>query len=267
MVVIASFLKHAVTSLDAISILSCEGATLSCYPHIRSLFEIHLYMRWIFQQDYETRGSAYYVWDIRRKRYWLRCYLNGTPEYTANAQHMAGTPGADGSIPHSQAELQAAVDHEDNRLNSAEFTSINAQFEQRISPSRKDVEWYKPFGASSLRDMAISLGDEGAYKVFYTQYSRATHGLSFEHQVDVNAGEGEIVFSHLRTLKSLDEVYRMTFNFAIQIFRTTLDRYRPGEMDAFNLKYETEWRDGFLSIPTVESRNGSLVITPRTHQG
>ena len=38
-VAILGFLKHAVTSLDAIHILSKEGATLACFPHIRSFLK------------------------------------------------------------------------------------------------------------------------------------------------------------------------------------------------------------------------------------
>jgi len=66
-VVILSFLKHAVTSLDSIHILAAEGATLACFPHIRSIFEIELYIKWIFQNDYKNRASAYFVWNIRKK--------------------------------------------------------------------------------------------------------------------------------------------------------------------------------------------------------
>ena len=65
-VCIGSFLKHAVGSLDAIHILVREGATTACLPHIRSVFEINLYLEWIFQADYEARGLAYYVWNLRK---------------------------------------------------------------------------------------------------------------------------------------------------------------------------------------------------------
>lgn len=257
-----SFLKHGVTSLDAINLLAKEGAALSCFPHIRSLFEIDLYLRWIFQEDYERRGTAYFVWNLREKRYWLRCYLEGTSEYAANVDHMRGSPGEHTEIPHTQEEIQNAIAHETARLALPEVAEVNNMFEQRVSNSGKDVEWYKPFGATSIRDMAVRLGDEGMYKVFYAQYSQATHGLSIEHQLHFNASEGKVIFDHIRTLQSIDEVFRMTLTYAFKIYRLVLGQYRPGELDAFNAKYVSEWRDSFCSIPKITKNGSTFTITP-----
>lgn len=266
-VVILSFLKHAVTSLDSISILSLEGAALSCFPHIRSLFEIDLYLRWILQEDYERRGTAYFVWNIRKKRYWLRCYLEGTPENSANTLHMEGSAGEHIVIPHTQEEIQNAIDHETARLSSPEVAEVNDLFEPFMAPSGKDVEWYKPFGVNSIRDMAVRLGDEGMYKVFYANYSQATHGLSMEHQLHFNAKKGEVIFDHIRTLQSIDQIFRMTFTYGFKIYRTVLERYRLGELEAFTRKYVTEWKEPSSSIPKVTKEGSTFTITPAQPTG
>ena len=67
-----------------------------------------------------------------------------------------------------------------------------------MASSGKDVKWYRPFGVNSIRDMAVRLGDEGMYKVFYAQYSQATHGLSLEQQLHFNVPHSEVVFDHIR---------------------------------------------------------------------
>jgi len=260
-VVLLSFMKHAVTSLDAISILSREGATLSCFPHIRSLFEIELYLRWIFQEDYARRGTAYFVWNIRKKRYWSRCYLDGTPEQAAHTAHMQGALFGDIVIPYDQEEIKTAVDHETTRLSSPELAAVNDLFESRMAASGKDVEWYKPFGVNSIRDMAIGLGDEGAYKVFYAKYSQLTHGQSFEQQLHFDTAHSVVVFDHIRTLQSIDEVFQMTLSFAFKIYRTVLENYRPSEINAFNRKYVEEWQKAFRSIPKVTKKGSTFTIT------
>lgn len=261
-VTLISFLKHGVTNLDAIHLLSREGAALSCFPHIRSLFEIDLYLRWIFQEDYELRGTAYFVWNIRKKRYWLRCYLEGTNEYAANVEHMSESPGESYSIPYTQEELRKAIDHENERLAKPEVAEVNEMFDRCMNNSGKDQEWYKPFRVNSIRDMAIRLGDEWLYKIFYTRYSRAVHGLSMERQFHFNASKRKLVFDHIRTFQSIDEIFRMTFNYAVKIYRLVLERYRPGELDAFKNKYESEWRDSFWSIPKVTKNGSTFDITP-----
>ena len=265
-VALLSFLKHGVTSIDAINLLVREGAILSCFPHIRMLFEIDLYLRWIFQEDYERRGTAYYVWNLRKERYWLRCYLEGTPEYAANIEHMRGSPGEHIEIPDTQQEIRKAIDQHTERLELPEVAEINEMFEQRVSNSGKDVEWYKPFGVNSIRDMAICLGDEGIYKMFYTRYSQATHGLSIRHQMHFNSSEGTVVYDHIRTLQSIDEVFRMTLTYAIKIYRLVLEKYRPGELGAFNSKYQSEWQKSFLSIPKVTKKGSTFTINPVTQQ-
>lgn len=253
-------MKHAITILDAIHILVKEGAALACFPHIRSLFEIDMYLRWIFASDYQNRGTAYFVWNIRRKRYWLRCYREGTPEYAANAAHMQDAPGGPPSIPHSQDAIQVAIDQEDSKLNCPETSLVNSLFDQMVSNSGKDVEWYKPFGVNSIRGMAIDLGDEATYKVFYAQYSQATHGLSLDHQMHFHAAEQEVVFDHIRTLDKVDQIFQMTFNYAMKVYRHTLSQYRPGEIDAFNRRYAEEWRNAFLNIPKVVKCGSSFTI-------
>ena len=260
-VAILCFLKHAVTSLDAIHILSREGATLACFPHIRSIFEIDLYLRWIFDDDYENRATAYFVWNIRRKRYWLRCYLQGTPEYASNMVHMQNAPGGNPQIPHTQQEIQAAIEQEDAKLNCPETSHVNSLFELHVTNSGKDVEWYHPLGPTSIRDMAVRLGDEALYKVFYAQYSQATHGLSIDHQIHFNAGTSEVIFDHIRTLNALDQVFQMTFTYAIRVFRICLERFRPGELNAFSRVYTEEWRQAIHMIPCVTKEGSKFTIT------
>jgi hypothetical protein len=259
-VAILGFLKHAVTSLDAVHVLSKEGAALACFPHIRSIFEIDLYLRWIFAKDYENRATAYFVWNTRRKRYWLRCYLQGTPEYDANDSHMQGAPGGPPSVPLSQQEIQSAIDIENNKLNCPETSHVNSLFDNHVKKSGMDVEWYRPFGVNSIRDMAISLRDEATYKVFYSHYSDVTHGLSLDQQMHFNAADGEVVFDHIRTLDNIDQVFQMASSYTIRVFRHSLDFYRSGEIEAFNRKYLTEWREPFESIPKVFKKGSTFTI-------
>jgi hypothetical protein len=262
-VTIGSFLKHAVTVLDAISILAKEGATWSCLPHLRSLFEIDLYLRWVFKEDFERRTTAYFVWELRRKRYWLRCYLHGTPEQLAHTEHMKGSLGENIAPPHSQAELAKAIAHEDKRLDAVEVAAINSMFDRMAKNSGNDLEWFAPFGPRSIRALAESLGEGGNYKVFYSHFSNVSHGLSFPQQLHFKASERQLIFDHIRTVDSLDQVLRLTFTFTIKIYREVLAHYRHGELDAFSRKYSGEWSSAIHSIPKVQKESNKFTITPK----
>ncbi|MFT4641377.1 MAG: hypothetical protein ACI8T1_004714 [Verrucomicrobiales bacterium] len=121
---------------------------MACFPHIRSLFEIDLYLRWIFEANYEDRGTAYFVWNIRRKRYWLRCYLEGTPEFDANKEHMTGPIAESVPIPYSKVQLQETIDHETSRLDLPELKHINEMFEAKVKANGTDGSWHQPLGPS-----------------------------------------------------------------------------------------------------------------------
>ena len=226
------------------------------------VFEIDLYLKWIFATDYEKRATAYFVWNIRRKRYWLRCFLQGTQEYSANLAHMQDAPGGIPQIPHTQQEIQAAIAQEDGKLNCPETAHVNSLFDLHVTKAGKDAEWYRPSGVSSIRDMAARLGEEAMYKVFYAQYSQATHGLSLDHQLHFNAANRELIFDHIRTLNALDQVFQMTFTYAMRVFRLSLARFRPGELDAFSRKYRQEWKAPARSIPRVVKSGSTFTITP-----
>jgi len=260
-VVILSFLKHAVTSLDAIHILAKEGATLACQPHMRSLMEINIYLKWIFMKDYERRATAYLVWNIRKKRYWLRCYLDETPEQRANKQHMEGelTEGLD--PPFSQDQLREFIRMEDERLQSPELREVNEFFDRIHRNSGADSQWYRPFGVTSIWAMAEQLGEQGLYKLFYKHYSQTVHGLSMDHQWHFDENSEEVVFDHIRTVESLDEVFNMTFAYAFMLFRLVLEKYRPGEIPAFNRKYFAEWQSPYMNIPKVETTDAGFSIS------
>ncbi|WPJ97808.1 DUF5677 domain-containing protein [Coraliomargarita algicola] len=260
-VCIGSFLKHAVSALDAIHILVQEGATTACQAHIRSIFEINLYIEWICQEDYEKRGVAYFVWNIRKKRYWNRCALEGTAEHKAHQQHMKGMDTSRTSKRFDQAELWNAVNQDDKRLQHPELATVNDMFEQRMKKSGKDVEWYVPFGVSGLRDIAIKLNKEAVYKVFFGKLSEATHGQTLEQQLYFSDTTGVMHFDHIRTLARVDDVFKLTFLQVMDLYSQTLRRYRPDEEKAFYHKYQNEWRDAYWRVPKVSKQNGTYHIT------
>ncbi|MFT4641376.1 MAG: hypothetical protein ACI8T1_004713 [Verrucomicrobiales bacterium] len=105
--------------------------------------------------------------------------------------------------------------------------------------------------------MAKRLGDEAIYKVFYGKYSQVTHGLSMDQQMIFEGNQ--VTFDHIRTLGSIDEAFQMSTSYAMSIYRSTLTKFRPGEIEAFNSKCLTEWRKPFRLIPKV-TRNGSSYV-------
>ena len=256
-VIILNFLKQAVALLDSIHILASRGSTAPCFLCLRSLFEISTYLEWIFEKDTEKRGSLYFVWDLRRKLRWTLSIKPGTREHEAHKQHMSDAgvaaipPGVDAKLVDAQIALLNA------KLSVPECASINQEFE-RIKSGLTDKEWYAPAGVSKFREMAKAVKREGEYKVLYSSFSAITHGLALDQQIRFS--KGRVIFEPIRNMIKLDEIFRHTLNFALRIYRSTLTHYRPGEVENLDRKYLGEWRERFLSVKSVEYKDGTYRI-------
>jgi hypothetical protein len=256
-VIVLNFLKQAVSLLDSIHILAAKGSTVPCFISLRSLFEISVYLDWIFQKDTEKRGSLYFVWHRRKKLYWALSVKKGTPEHETHKKHMANSSTGAELKGVDEKLIDAQISLLKNQLSMPEFSAINQEFE-KLKNRLKDREWYLPGGVGNFREMAKTVKREHEYKVFYSSFSAITHGLAFDEQVSFS--NETVFFEPIRNLTRIDEVFRNAFNFAMGIYRSALTHYRPAELATFNKKYVNEWRQRFLSVKKVEYKNGTYTI-------
>lgn len=259
-VIIVSLLKQAVGLLDAIHILTSHGAVIPSYLALRSLFEISLYLDWIFQEKTEERGMLYFVWENRQKLYWAKSVKKGTPEHEAHRLHMQDAPIGPEWVTEDPNLIEAEIALQERKLNTPECRHLSTKFDAR-KRGTLDPDWFVPAGVSSLRDMAKRLKKEGIYKILYRSFSKVTHGLAFDKHVRFEAGT--VIFEPLRSIEGIDDVLQHTMNFAFQIYRSVLKHYRPEEIQNFNQKYMREWRTRFLTIKKVEYKDGKYVVTDR----
>ena len=256
-VILLNFLKQGVALLDSVQILAPQGATTPCFLALRSLFEISVYLKGVFQKETEKRGTLPFVWNLRKKLYWTRCVKPGTPEHEAHKQHMAETTA--GPIPRGldPALVDAEIALLNSKLSTPECAAINAEFDN-IKKGGKDKEWYCPGGVNNLREMAKAVGKEGEYKVFFGHFSGVTHGVALDKQISFS--KEQVVYEPIRNLTEMDQIFRCALNLAVEIYRTTLHHYRYGELESYDRKYVNEWRNRFLSVKAVEYKHGTYTI-------
>lgn len=255
-VIILNFLKQGVALLDSIHLLAAQGATIPCFISLRSLFEVSVYLDWVFESETRKRGTLYFVWNLRRKLHWTLSVKQGTPEHEAHKLHMKDAAmGA--TVAAGEQLIDAEIDLLKKKLSAPECAAIDAEFERRRKGSM-DREWYVPGGVSNFREMARTVKREGEYKVFYSYFSCVTHGLAFEKHASFS--DGKVVFESIRNLAEMHTIFRNAFNLAISIFRRVLSHYRPGEVENFDRKYISEWRERFWAVKHVEYKNGTYTF-------
>ncbi len=263
-VIIVSLAKQAITLLDSLSILSRKGSTIPCALPLRSLFEIKVYLDWILQKETEKRALSYYVWGVRNHLYWTLCCKEGTPEHKAHQEHIKDTPSLKSNFA-SEKEIDAEIDILKVKLSTEKCKPINDLFEEynRNKKKKKDKDWYSPLGISSIRHMASEVKMEAYYKIVYSYYSKLTHGVTFDQ--NVNFKNAEVIFEPIRNLTGMDQILTFSLSFSFYIYRSLLNYYRPSELPSFAKKYVEEWRDRFLTICKVEQTKEGYNLSKKTN--
>lgn len=264
-VIVHNFLKQAVTLLDGMHLTASQGSMVNANILLRGLFEIRIYLEWIFQKDTPERGAMYFAWSLRRKRLWLLRSLPGTKEFQAFQPQLAHDQ-ITVQMPALPPEvLKAEIAKLDRALAQPEVAAINAKFDAIASKSGRDREWYSAADVSDLAAMAQKIGKLAEYSINYGALSNLTHSLAFDFHVLLKTSEIDgnalLESNPIRGVVGLDGFLRLAFTFAMEIYRLVLAHYRPEELIAYRSKYLQEWQQPFKTIPRIEEVDGQIRIT------
>jgi hypothetical protein len=252
LVILGSLLKQFVAMVDGAEILLSNGAQHTAELQVRALFEQELYLKWIFSADTERRAKLYYVWNLRKKRYWLSIPISGTPENTKFTPHFSILPRtqAMSSSPETIKSVKEDIATIDNLLASTDFANLNAEFDKLKDKRSHDVPWYYPFEKiPTIKKLATRLGCAAEYDVAYDQGSGIAHSTAFFKQVSFTS-DGTM-FEPIRNLEGVQTMFRAIGTYCLRTYRMVLNHYRYAELEAFDRKYKDEWRARFMGIRNV----------------
>jgi Family of unknown function (DUF5677) len=248
-VIINSLLQQAVTMLDAVEILVSHGAVHPSSLQTRVLFEIRLYLAWIFHHNTTQRAHQYYVGDLRQRALLTKRSIPGTPEH----QRYADSPGItlDGAdFTKVEEDARRELYEIENILEKDDFKEINEKFKELKNPnSDLEIAWYSPGGPSSISDMAFRLNIHGEYKVLYNYLSKSAHSTDFNR--NFRMGGNSIKFKTIRNLENIHIIIRLSISYTIMIYQMTLKYYRPEELTSYSEKYRNEWKQRIYDIKGV----------------
>ncbi len=251
-IIIACLLRQFLTHLDAVSVLVAKGCGDAALIHLRAMLEEEIYLNWLVKEQTAVRAKHLYVWNLRRRRRGNRVVDPATDE-AREAKTNVG-PDFAGILDALQTtEHQAGTTMEnaniDRILTEPEFAKIDRAFEALRKNRPFDVEWYKPCGPASIAAVAKEVNMTAHYRFFYSRWSLFMHSSGFFDHLHVDDLGAAV--EQIRDVEEIANAASMASSMAIGVFRTVLRRYRPGELDAFGIKYLTEWRQRARNIPKV----------------
>lgn len=242
--------------VDAVETLLTNGQVHPAFLPARAALEASLYLQWMLSSETERKATAYMVSNYRTERLWASRAIKGTSE--ANAfDEVVSTLEID--LHENRPELHnIAQDHlsEVNRILAQEhFKGFDAAFEALKQKDRRQNEpaWYKPFGVTTIRQMAKQLNRLADYSIFYGKGSQVTHSASYKDHVRFSPGQAH--FIALRSLGGLQELLVSTTGSAVNSYKAVLRHYRPAEFPAFARKYREDWQKPFSVLIVEEEEN------------
>lgn len=261
-ILIGVLLRQSIAMFDAIEILLSNAAVYPCHLQIRVLFEASLYLEWMLQEDTEKRAKYYYVSNVRKERIWAMRTQNGSTENVSYGKTMEGFGDLFSDTSKRLSDKGQEYLKDINRiLAQTSFSVVDKEIEayraKRKTPY--DPPWYAPLGPRSVRQIAVALKRLHEYEAIYTPSSEAMHSTS--QRANVSFSQGKIQFSPIRYLSDIDSIVRFSMSTILKIYKDVLGHYREGELASFGKKYDNDWREAFMDIPSVEYKDNSEDLT------
>lgn len=255
-IVLGVLLRQSIAMFDAIEILLSNAAVYPCHLQIRALFEASLYLEWMLQEDTEKRAKYYYVSNVRQERIWAMRTQSGSPDNISYGKAMEGFGDLFQETSKRLADKGQEYLKEINRvLAQGSFADIDKSIEayraKRKTPY--DPHWYAPLGPQSVRQLAVGLKRLHEYETMYAPSSEVMHSTS--HKAHVKFSQGRIHFTPIRYLAGIDNIVKCSMATILKIYMDILRQYREGELAGFGVKYRDDWREAFMSIPSVEYKD------------
>lgn len=211
--------RHAIESLDGVSVLVSKGCSQPCQPLLRSALEALLGIFYILEAGSECRGLAYQLTHAHKK---IKVYQRLDPATDQGRQlrrDIAPDPCAeilDGLPVFDYPKLIAGLE---GMFRQTEFQPIEAEWQRLKAANRnKDPEWYSLFGGpTNVRDLAIRVGVPAMYEFLYRAWSNEVHaGAAMEA---IGQKDGDTVIRPIRQPDELQPAVNFAGHFSLALGR------------------------------------------------
>ncbi len=234
---------------DAIEVMMRQGVIRPTQLQLRSLFEVSVALQWVLQESGDERARAYHVANLRKRRLWASRYLPGTNENKA-FKDFWNTVGKKTPSSARKKELRDQIANLNKVLSGPSLCDLNKKFETFYQKNKREWDWYRILGVRSFREIVKDVNRTAEYDIIYASGSEVMHGSTYTGQVAFDGPE--VIIDSLRspeeTRNSLTQAMALTF----RMIRSTLEYYRPAELENLDRKYREDWASPLRRIPDIK---------------
>ncbi len=258
-IILPVLLKQMVSMLDAFEVLVSNACVPASLLQSRAAFEASIYIDFMLAGNGDEKAKHFYVSNIRKEMEWAKRTQTGDPAQVLFFKALGEFGNAlDLTKNNLAAAAKTQLDIANAFLSNEPWRSVNVNIEAARGNRAHDLPWYAPFGPKSVRQLSGVVGRLHEYEVFYGASSEKMHASDYKSHVTL--GGGTMSMEPIRNLLCLASSLRFTLSVAFHTYKRVLQAYRPGQIEEYNRRYMTDWRDPFMSMPDVkyESTNVEL---------
>ena len=256
-VALFSLFKNALSMADAIEVMMRQGVIRPSQLQLRSLFEVSVTLQWVLQESGDERARAYHVANLRRQRLSARRDLPGTEENEA-FQYFWDTVGDKTTSPEGEKEARAQIANLNKVLSGSSLCYLNKKFEAFYQKKEYEQDWYKILGVRSFRDIAKDLDRTAEYAMIYVSGSEVMHGSTYTGQVAFDGSK--VITDSLRSPEEIGPSLRLAMALTLKMTRSTLEYYRPTEVENLKRKYREDWASPLRRIPDIRAEEFTVIL-------
>ena len=256
-VALFSLFKNALSMADAIEVMMRQGVIHPSQLQLRSLFEVSVTLQWVLQESGDERARAYHVANLRRQRLWASRYIPGTDENEAFKDFWDTVRDRTFS-PEREQEARAQIACLDKGLSGPSMCYLNKKFEAFYQKNKYEQDWYKILGVRSFREIAKDVGRTAEYSVIYSSGSEVMHGSTYTGQVAFDGPK--VIMDRLRSPEETGYSLKTTMTLTFKMMRSTLEYYRPAELENLARKYTEDWNFPLRRIPKIMIKQSIVTL-------
>ena len=258
-VALFSLFKNALSMADAIEVMMRQGVIRPSQLQLRSLFEVSVTLQWVLQESGDERARAYHVANLRRQRLWASRYLPDTVEDKA-FQYFWDTVGDKTTSPEGEKEAHAQIANLNKVLSGPSLCDLNKEFEAFYQKNKYEQDWYRNriLGEHSFRKIAKDVGRTAEYAMIYVSGSEVMHGSTYSGQLAFD--DSKIIIDPMRSPEEIGPSLRLAMALTLKMIRSTLEYYRPDEVENLKRKYREDWASPLRRIPDIRVEEFTVTL-------
>ena len=241
--------RHLLELVDGVEVLLSNGCSEASVPIVRSTFETSLSLRFILHdRDRYSQRSLAWVYQSALDQI-------GDAERYAPESERGRVFSDDFRRQFEDVQLSELATMSSDRITSLKclldlehFQAVRSEYES-LRKKKDRPNWYELFeGPRNVRELARTVGWGGVYALFYSDWSRAVHGLGASVHIQPGKSSG-IAINALRTPLNFQFRAQLVAVLVLDATRMILDHFRPGER--IGVWYEREVRSPFLALSNL----------------